>query len=112
MRFCILLLFYMLAYFCDLGDFICFEGEREEKCLEERLLPNACELTAISYKVYGRTTPNHYLCNSCSPGRKQMKFMPLWGPVQIFVGLLVPSHNLKKSLKPLQHNEHQKNLKF
>ena len=37
-----------------------------------------------------------------------MKFAPLWGPVQIFVGLLVPSYNFKKSSKPLQHNERQK----
>ena len=31
------------------------------------------------------------LCNSYSSGKKQMKFASLWGPVQTFVGLLVPN---------------------
>ena len=41
-----------------------------------------------------------------------MNFAPLGGPLQSFVCFLVPSYDLKKSLKPLQHNERQKNSKF
>ena len=41
-----------------------------------------------------------------------MNFAPFGGPLQSFVCFLVPSYDLKKSLKPLQHNEWQKNSKF
>ena len=62
----------------------------------------------------GRTTPNHYaFCVIVIvPVEKQMDFAPFWGPVQIFIWLLVPSYDLKKSFKPLQHNERQKKSKF
>ena len=40
-----------------------------------------------------------------------MSFAPLGGPLQSFVCSLVPSYDLKKSLKPLQHNERQKKKK-
>ena len=40
-----------------------------------------------------------------------MNFAPFGGPLQSFVCFLVPSYDLKKSLKPLQHNERQKKKK-
>ena len=36
-----------------------------------------------------------------------MDFAPFGYPLQSFVCFLVPSYDLKKSLKPLQHNERQ-----
>ena len=37
-----------------------------------------------------------------------MNYAPFGVPLQSFVCFLVPSFDLKKSLKPLQHNERQK----
>ena len=36
-----------------------------------------------------------------------MDFAPFGDPLQSFVCFLVPSYDLKKSLKPVQHNERQ-----
>ena len=43
----------------------------------------------------GRTTPNHYaFCVIVIvPVEKQMNFAPFWGPVQIFIRLLVSSYD-------------------
>ena len=46
------------------------------------------------------------------PAWKQNNFAHFGGPLQSFVYFLEPSYDLKKSLKPLQHNEQQKNSKF
>ena len=55
----------------------------------------------------GRTTLNHYaFCVIVTiPVEKQMNFAPFGGPVQSSVCLLVPSYDLKKSLKPLNYDE-------
>ena len=53
-------------------------------------------------RLKGRTASLRILCNSFCSGKKQMKFAPLWGPVQTFVGLIVPNFNFKESRPSVQ----------